>query len=153
MQTYLVHMRRPLRLVRELGMWKFLGFQALFGGFLLSVLAYPWLFVVLAIELYQPKPFATVPGSLHHVALSVALVELIAGILAALLIAFIGNWRARRFQLAGDVLTAPIYWLLISIAGYRALWHFIWLPHLWEKTAHSGRQQGRMGSTIRRGER
>lgn len=42
MQTYLVHMRSPVRLWRELGGKGFLGFQVFMGGMLLSVLVHPW---------------------------------------------------------------------------------------------------------------
>jgi cellulose synthase/poly-beta-1,6-N-acetylglucosamine synthase-like glycosyltransferase len=101
MQTYLVHMRQPWRLARELGLWRLFGFHALFGGFLISVLAYPLL----------------------------------------LAMAVIGIWRARLAGLACDIIAAPIYWLLISIAGYRALIQIIWWPHLWEKTEHSARRR------------
>jgi cellulose synthase/poly-beta-1,6-N-acetylglucosamine synthase-like glycosyltransferase len=141
MQTNLVHMRQPWRLARELGLWRLFGFHALFGGFLISVLAYPLLLAVAVVELISPQPFVMEPGSQHHVALTIALTELIARFVAALLMAVIGIWRARLAGLACDIIAAPIYWLLISIAGYRALIQIIWWPHLWEKTEHSARRR------------
>ncbi len=30
----------------------------------------------------------------------------------------------------------PVYWVLISIAAWRALWQLVHVPHLWEKTPH-----------------
>jgi hypothetical protein len=30
----------------------------------------------------------------------------------------------------------PLYWLLISVAAYRALWQFMTAPFTWEKTEH-----------------
>jgi glycosyltransferase XagB len=141
MQTYLVHTRQPWRLARELGLWRLLGFHALLGGFLISVLAYPLLLTLLVAETFSAQPFATEPGSLHHAALSIALTELIAGFVAALLMAVAGVWRARLAGLVVDIIAAPVYWLLISIAGYRALIQIIWWPHLWEKTEHSARRR------------
>jgi glycosyltransferase XagB len=41
-QTYLVHMRRPLRLWRDLGAWRFAGFQLTIGATILSLLVHPW---------------------------------------------------------------------------------------------------------------
>lgn len=41
-QTYLVHMREPRRLWRELGARRFVGLQVLMGGLILSALVHPW---------------------------------------------------------------------------------------------------------------
>src|SRR5439155_13028843 len=41
MQTWLVHMRHPLRLARELGLGGFLTFQLVVGGTVLSALVHP----------------------------------------------------------------------------------------------------------------
>ena len=79
--------------------------------------------------------------SLYHITLTIALKVLTAGFVAALLMAVIGIWRARLTGIGCDIIAAPIYWLLISIAGYRALIQIIWWPHLWEKTEHSARRR------------
>ena len=34
------------------------------------------------------------------------------------------------------LLLLPLYWLLISLAGWRALLHLFVMPHQWEKTPH-----------------
>jgi hypothetical protein len=141
MQTYLAHTRQPWRLMRELGPWRLIGFHGLIGGFLLSVLAYPWLFVLLAVELCGAAPFSSEPGSWHHTALLVALVDLAAGFAAALLMMMIGVRRGNIRRLASHIATAPCYWLLVSLAGYRALVQIIHRPHLWEKTAHAARRR------------
>ena len=41
MQTWLVHMRHPLRIARELGLSGFLAFQLVVGGTVLSALVHP----------------------------------------------------------------------------------------------------------------
>jgi hypothetical protein len=33
-------------------------------------------------------------------------------------------------------LANPFYWLLHSLAAYKALWQLIVKPHYWEKTEH-----------------
>lgn len=144
MQTYLVHTRRPWKLLRVLGLWSTIGFYAVFAGFLISVLAYPFLFILLGLELTRPVPFAHPAGSLEHIALATALADLAIGVLASLAILLVGARRAGIGRLAGHILTAPLYWLLISAAGYRALIQVIWRPHYWEKTEHSPRR-GRIG--------
>lgn len=44
-QTYLVHMRRPVRLFRDLGARRFLGVQMTYGALVLSALAHPWFYL------------------------------------------------------------------------------------------------------------
>ena len=143
MQTYLVHTRQPFRLLRDLGLWRTFGFHALIGGFLASVLALPISLLVIAIEFASASPFAMEPGSLHHVALTIALIDFAVGIAAALLAVVIGAARARLGAIAWHILFAPVYWLLISLAAYRALIQIVWCPHLWEKTEHDPRARPR----------
>lgn len=140
MQTYLVHTRQPWRLLRELGLWPTIGFHAVFAGFLISVLAYPFLFILLGLELSRPAPFGHEAGSLAEIAFVVALVDMMVGVLASLAMLLIGAGRSGLGKLASHILAAPIYWILISIAGYRALIQIIWRPHYWEKTEHSARR-------------
>ncbi len=132
MQTYLVHMRSPVRLVRELGPWGFFGFQAMLGGMILSALVHPW-FVVWATwtiavggaalpdagALLWLCGFNLVAGYATGVALAVA---------AA---AKIGAWR-----LVTSAVLIPFYWLAISFAAYCAVFDLIRRPHYWAKTPH-----------------
>jgi len=142
MQTYLVHTRQPLRLLRELGLWRTLTFHVLFGGFLLSVMAYPWLFVLLGMELARPEPFAMNEAStVYRAFLIAAFIDLAVGVGAALLITLIGLTRAGLLALSPNILVAPVYWLAISLAGYRALIQLIFRPHIWEKTTHTARHR------------
>ncbi|MBU2534275.1 MAG: hypothetical protein KKB37_16155, partial [Alphaproteobacteria bacterium] len=123
-----------------LGLWRTLGFHAVFAGFLVSVLAYPLMYVLLALELARPEPFATEPGSVHHLALTVAVLDAMAGAVAAMMMTGIGAVRAGLGSLGWYVLAQPLYWLLVSRAGYRALVQIVWRPHLWEKTEHTARR-------------
>ena len=65
-----------------------------------------------------------------------ALVNLIAGYGAAMLLAVLVILRRRAFRLLPSVLMTPLYWLLISAAAYRALWQLGRDPFGWEKTEH-----------------
>jgi len=33
-------------------------------------------------------------------------------------------------------LLSPLYWVLISLAAWKAVWQLIVKPHYWEKTVH-----------------
>jgi len=41
-----------------------------------------------------------------------------------------------REQEAGALVLLPVYWLLTSLASYRALVQLFTRPHHWEKTPH-----------------
>ena len=56
----------------------------------------------------------------------------------SILIGMLSVWRRRRFRLVFSCLLMPVYWLLISLAAYRALYQLIRKPYLWEKTEHRG---------------
>ena len=60
MQTYLVHMREPRRLLLELGLRPFLGLHVLMGGILVSVLAHPLIYLLVAHETWNGR-FLTSP--------------------------------------------------------------------------------------------
>lgn len=128
-QTYLVHTRRPLRLLRDLGLRGFIGFQLVFAGLLFSALVHPWSYAFLAWQLSLGEFSTLTRACVLNVAASYA---------AAILLAVAVAVRRRRWRLIIPALWTPVYWLLISYAAYRALLEFILRPHHWKKTAHTG---------------
>ena len=136
MQTYVVHMRSPGRLLTELGPWKFLGIQALFLGMLLSVLVHPLAYAALAAGLWRYGLSPATVGVGQQVVLLVSGTLVVLGYFGSLLLSLSAILRARAFRLIPYLLLTPLYWLLISFAGYRALFQFIADPHAWEKTEH-----------------
>ena len=136
MQTWLVHMRHPRRLLREAGVWQSLGIVTAFGGVLLSVLAYPVALFAMALTWCLggfDDVVLTGPGSWIWI---VAFANLSTGILAPMLAASLAVIRRGRPRLLLSVLWMPAYWILISLAGYRALIDLARRPHYWEKTRH-----------------
>jgi hypothetical protein len=63
-------------------------------------------------------------------------VNLVVGFGAAAWLAVAGIRRRRLPGYLGAVLWLPAYWLLSSLAAYRALVQLAAVPHLWEKTEH-----------------
>ncbi len=134
MQTWLVHMRAPWRLMRELGIWKFIGFQVVVGGILLSALVHP-AFYVIAIAAALGHA-VELPDTEWAVALQwVAWGNLAVGYVVAASVGAIAAAR-RRQRLTVSIVLLPLYWLMISAAAYRALWQLWRAPHHWEKTPH-----------------
>lgn len=134
MQTWLVHMRSPAELYRTAGLGGFIGFQLFIGGTFLSALVNPFLWLVfLSSHLFG--------GSLLGPPLSGAVsaysgIGLLAGnTLFASLAIFAPRGRGMN-DLSPYGLTAPIYWLLVSLAALRAVWQLMRNPSYWEKTQH-----------------
>ena len=139
MQTWLVHMRHPARLLRELGLVGFIGFNAFLGGIVLSALIHPIFVVALAYEL-ATGAFLSLPETLLGDALlTLALFNLVGGYVSGMAIAALAVTRRGRFGLLPHVLLMPLYWLLISAAAYRAAVQLVRAPYLWEKTPHTRR--------------
>ena len=133
MATYFVHMRRPLGLLRDLGAWRFLSFQAFFlgtlGQFLLAPFVWSfWLFLVTG-----RHPVTELAGA------SVVYGATAFLILAELLnfaIALVAADRSGRRYLMPWALTMMLYFPLATIAAYKALWELITSPFYWDKTQH-----------------
>lgn len=134
MQTYLVHMRHPRRLFRELGFLQGLGFHVFLGGLILSALVHPVIYAVVGWNALV-SPARQLPNVLGALPFAVALATLAAGYVSAIGIGVIAVVK-RRHRLVLAALQMPICWLLISFAAYRALWQLWRDPFLWEKTAH-----------------
>ena len=147
-QTWLVHMRAPRRLWRELGPRGFVAFQVMVGGTVLSALVHPWFYALVAGELLGGG-FMAMPSSLLGLPFwGIAWFDLVTGYVAAMMLAFIAVRRRGLFGLSWQVLLMPVYWLLISAAAYRAVWQFATAPFKWEKTEH-GRAPTRLSRNAR----
>ena len=141
MQTWLVHMRRPLRFHREVAPLAALSFHLVLAGQLASVFVFaPSVVVFLAGALGLPPLFGD-RGFADDVLLVAGLLGFSTGVAGSAVSALRIGGRvatarpARRFR-RFDVLTMPVYWCLISFAAYRALVELVIAPHRWNKTTH-----------------
>ncbi|MET0568193.1 MAG: glycosyltransferase [Hyphomicrobiaceae bacterium] len=100
MQTYLVHTRRPIRLLRELGLRQWAGLHVLMGGILLSVLMHPLSYLLLAFEGANGRLFEEPGGHLQHWLWWVAVFNLGAGYASAMIVAVLAAVRRGRSDLA-----------------------------------------------------
>lgn len=135
MQSWLVHMRHPVRLLRELGPGSFLVLQILFLGMVASALAHP---IFLATLFWTGIKLATTGGvqGYHATLMGIDLFNVVAGYIAFLLIG-LRTLSQRESAGFGKVLVfTPVYWVLLSFAAWRAVWQLIRRPHHWEKTPH-----------------
>ncbi|EAQ02407.1 hypothetical protein OB2597_20031 [Pseudooceanicola batsensis HTCC2597] len=134
MQTFLVHSRRPVHLWRSVGAAGVFGFVFFIGGTILSGLLNPvfwaifglWMiFGAAAIEPFFPLPV-----------LYLSLVNLLAGNGLLIYLTMVAPFRRRWTDLAPWGVTVVGYWVLMTVAAYKALWQLISNPFYWEKTQH-----------------
>lgn len=134
MQTFLVHTRRPLHLLRTTGPLGFVGFVFFVGGTVLSALFNPifwvmyWFWLVALAEGLDPV--------FPELLLFLSLFNLLAGNGAFMYLNMLAPMRRGWLHLIPYSFTISGYWLLISIAAYKGLWQLLRNPFYWEKTQH-----------------
>jgi cellulose synthase/poly-beta-1,6-N-acetylglucosamine synthase-like glycosyltransferase len=134
-QTWLVHMREPRRLLAQLGPASFLVAQVLFAGMLASAVLHPVLLgtvVLLLIDLFR----AGATGQTRSALLMFDIANIACGYLSFLLLGWQTLTAREKLGFWKVVLLTPPYWVLLSLAGWRAIWQLRRRPHLWEKTPH-----------------
>ncbi len=134
MQTFLVHLRHPVALVRTTGLRETLAFALLIGGTPLTFLLAPPLFALFIASLLFPG--AGVASLFPSWVLEVSLFNLLIGNGLMVYLSMMGAFKRRRYSLVPWALLNPVYWTLHSIAAYKAVWQLIRKPHHWEKTEH-----------------
>ncbi|NLL83811.1 MAG: glycosyltransferase [Lentisphaerae bacterium] len=133
-QTWVVHMRNPLRLAREIGWRNFAHFQLLVGGSIFSTLINPifWLLALAWFIVQPPGVAALYPGPIF----AAGALCLFVGNFAFVYINLLGCYKRRYDSLLLWNLLTPIYWAMMSYSGWRAFIQFFKDPFLWEKTQH-----------------
>jgi cellulose synthase/poly-beta-1,6-N-acetylglucosamine synthase-like glycosyltransferase len=129
MQTWLVHMRNPVRLCQRTGWRGLISLQLFLGGAVSSALLNPllWLILVHSCLFRSPADYSV---------MNVSAAALLLGNAALTWLAVIAPRRRGWKSLAPYGFTVTFYWSLVSIAAWRALWQLITRPFYWEKTAH-----------------
>lgn len=134
LQTYLVHMRHPRRLICDIGWKKFLLFQLTFGGNIVLPLINPLLWVITVLTLLFPTAFSFLLFAQWIFFISIF--NLTAGNLTHILLYISCASAKKQYSLVCLAVTMPVYWLLISVGAWKGTIQLITKPHHWEKTLH-----------------
>ena len=131
--TWVVHMRAPRTLWRDLGAWKFLGFQIIFLGALSQFILAPvlWSFWLMLFGLPHPLD-GQVPQSL----MITLAVFFFSTELLGIAVGFYALRGADHRWLRKWVPTLMVYYPLGVLASYKGLWEMATRPYYWDKTAH-----------------
>ena len=137
MQTYLVHMRHPVTLLRELGPASFGDFQLLVGGTSLMLLINP---IMWALTIFYFIAKGTPADSVIHTLFPPPIYY---GALVCLLANYFFFYsqlyivvRRGYHDLARYALLGPLYWVLMSVGAWVGLFSLMRAPHYWAKTTH-----------------
>lgn len=125
MQTWLVLMRSPFRVGREMGWRGFAAMQLMLGGGVAAAFA------------HGPLAFIVMVAALSHYNLApVDFVLAVCGYCVAMFSALTACALSNTMSHARAALTMPLYWPLSTIAALRALFELAFRPHHWSKTEH-----------------
>jgi glycosyltransferase XagB len=137
MQTYLVHMRRPHEFVTDLKNPHLITFQLVVGGKVLSMFINPVMWIVtISYFSFRAVMDPIVEPLFPEPVLYIAVFSLIFGNFLYVYYYMIGCAKRDQWDLIKYVFLVPIYWLMMSVASWKALWQLIFKPHYWEKTVH-----------------
>lgn len=140
MQTYLLNMRDPINLLKQLGFWKFINFQFFVGGNVFFQLAnLPlWLFLGSSFFFYQ-----SMTDLFPRTLLAICWYNFLISNGLLLVGQFAATYHRRLYSLLPFVPLKILYWLLMSFAGYYAIYELLLRPGYWYKTQHNLSKQGR----------
>lgn len=137
LQSWLVMMRSPLRVAREMGWKAYMVFHLLIGGMLLSSLTHP--LFILYLLMVSKTLLLEGPDALSLSELLLAGIDTLnmAGSYAIfLLMGTRAMIEHERGMVGRRWLATPAYWLLLSAAAWRAVYELRYKPFVWNKTPH-----------------
>lgn len=138
MQTWLVFMRQPLSLIGENKPIGFLSLQIIIAGMLIAALVHPFAYLFIAHTIFTGVEYGT--GAITNVDKALFLIDVF-NLLSCYIIFFLAGWGAFIPLEKKDIkrrwlFMLPVYWLLMSWAGWRAITQLPTQAHKWEKTPH-----------------
>ena len=133
MMTWLIHMRQPRKLLQDLGIKGFLGFQILFLGAFSQVVFAPVLWSFWLLTLGMPHPLLP---ALSPTATAAMIILFIMAELFNMTIGILAIRRTRHRLSPLWVPTMYFYHLLATLAAWKALLELATRPFWWDKTSH-----------------
>src|SRR5208337_869912 len=132
-QTYLVHMRHPRKLLQEMGWKQFFYFQLTFGGNIFLPLVNPLLWAVTILTLLSPGVFNFL---FFYPLVYVCIFNLVIGNGVFMLLHMGPYIIKKNYTSIPLAFIIPLYWVLISIGDWRGVIQLVTKPFYWEKTEH-----------------
>ena len=133
-QTWLVHMRHPIRLLRDLGPRAFMSFQIMIGGTFFTLLVNPIYWLMTSAWYFYKWDLIQViyPGTVFFI----GAICLYVGNFVFTYANIAGAIRRKYYDMVRVTLFSPAYWGLMSIGAWKGFIQMLTRPHFWEKTIH-----------------
>lgn len=131
--TWLVHMRAPRALLRDLGLVRFLGVQALLLATFAQFAFAPLLWSFWLIPLGFDHPVTLTLGA--HIATALTWFFISSEVIG-LAISLVAVSRREHRHLMAYVFTLPLYFPMAALSSYKALKEMVVEPFYWDKTQH-----------------
>jgi cellulose synthase/poly-beta-1,6-N-acetylglucosamine synthase-like glycosyltransferase len=145
LQTWLVHTRHPVRLWRQLGTKRTLAFHLTMGLSTLTTLANPFFWGLTLLYLCTGTRY--VQAFFPPVSLYCGAAAMVIGNFLMVYCMMAGCLERGLFPAVRAMLSIPLYWALMSVAAYKALWQLARPDrrHFWELTEHGLVDGGPLG--------
>jgi cellulose synthase/poly-beta-1,6-N-acetylglucosamine synthase-like glycosyltransferase len=134
MQTWLVHMRHPRRLLKDLGFGAFVRFNLFVGGTPILAMLNPisWALIIVWFVLQPQFIVDIMPAPVYYTGL-------FGWLFGNFMFYYLNLMAAYEFDDKKIFMTAlwlPGYWVMMSIAAVKAMLQLVFMPAYWEKTEH-----------------
>ena len=145
--TWAVHMRDPLRLLGELGPWRFIGVQILFLGTLSQFVLAPLLWSFWLMVFGLPHPVTDV---MPWTAILVLGALFFFSEVATIATAAVAVATPKHSWLIKWVPVMHLYFPLAAVASWKGFFELVWKPFYWDKTKHGLGRVGWLSRLLRR---
>jgi cellulose synthase/poly-beta-1,6-N-acetylglucosamine synthase-like glycosyltransferase len=138
LQTILVHFRAPARLHAQIGTGGLIALFLTTGGMLFSALAHPMLaiFILRSLWLFASGAWLAV-GLAEQVLFAVDVANIIGSYCLFALLGRKPMEAAERKAIGNPWPGVPYYWMMLSVAAWKAVREIASHPFLWRKTPHA----------------
>ena len=133
MMTAAVNMRHPVIWIKRNGLPGMVSLFALILGTPIAFMLYPLVFGFTVITYLG---IAVAGLHIPEWLLIAGTTNMVASNLLMIVFSGLAAWRRYNWRIAVFALLNPLYWLLHSIAAWRAADQMYFQPHVWEKTPH-----------------
>ena len=134
MQTHLVHMRHPVKLLFSSGSRAFVNFQLVIAGTFFCFLINPVYWILTLLWFFAKWNLVTLLFPLTVFIMGAFC--LFIGNFVFVYAAALGSFKRGYFDLVGYALLTPFYWALMSIGAWKGCLQLLFNPYYWEKTSH-----------------
>ncbi len=133
LQTWLVHMRHPWQLLRQVGLRDFVSFNLTMGtSFVLLINPIFWALTTLYVVTQWGFIEQVFPSPVFYA----ASLMLFGGNFVFVYLNVAGSLQRGEFGLVRTALLSPLYWGLMSFAAWKGFLQLFTNPFYWEKTEH-----------------